>query len=85
MPRLSAIQLICCSIKAQGCISQKSLDENPISQKKSRRKDLALSASDSSLLTADCKEVADVRNVAGEGKDFAVGLRNMTVCVVSVT
>ena len=76
------MRLICCSINAEVWISQKSFHEKLISKKiLYRNKDLALSASDSSLLLVGCKEVIALRNVAGEGNDFAVGRRNSWVSV----
>ena len=57
------------------------MDENPIAYKISRKNDLALSASDSSLLIVDCREVTALQKVAGECNDLAVGLRNVAACV----
>ena len=49
----------------------------------SKSKERALTASISSFLTVDCKAVVALRNVAGEGIDFAVGWRNLVVSLVT--
>ena len=61
----------------------KSLDENPILWKISRKEDLARSASDSTWLAVDCKEMTVLQKVDGDGNEFAVALSSVDACGVS--